>query len=144
MSLYSVGLTLQPGSISGILLLCFGLSHVHQSAAMSELFLLKEKLVQDPLFLSLFTKANSIQEAIRVASHYGIHLSIEDVTAYRKELLAVIGKQSFHLDLARPKDSSWSWWGGGGEGGVAGGYGRSEYGGGGECSDYGGGGVCSD
>jgi hypothetical protein len=58
---------------------------------MSELFPLKEKFAYDPLFLSLFTKENSIQEAIRVASHYGIHLSIEDVTAYRQELLALIG-----------------------------------------------------
>lgn len=100
---------------------------------MSELLLLKEKLAQDPLFLSLFTKANSIQEAIKVASLYGINSSTEDVATYRKELLAVIGKQSFNLDLPRPKDSSWSWWGGGGEGGASGGEGCSDYGGGGGC-----------
>lgn len=57
---------------------------------MSELSHLKDELIKDPLFLSLFSKANSIQDAIRVASLYGIHLSIEDVITYRKELQTAI------------------------------------------------------
>jgi hypothetical protein len=110
---------------------------------MSELFHLKDKLIKDPLFLSLFSKANSIQDAIRVASLYGIHLSIEDVIIYRKELQTAIKGQSFHLDLDKSKYSSWSWWGGGDDGTAFGGDGCPNYGGGGSsnaCSDYGGGG----
>jgi hypothetical protein len=102
-----------------------------------------EKLSKDSLFLSLFNKANSIQDAIKVAKLYGIHLSIEDTTSYRNELQTAIEGQSFHLDVEKPNYSSWSWWGGGDAAGAFGGYECPNYGGGGGgggCSDYGGGG----
>lgn len=130
----AVGLAHLLGSIAGMPLPCVELSHVRQGAAMSELMILKEKLIKDPLFRSLFNKANDMQEAIKVASLYGIRLSIEDVTTHRKELRTVIGRQSFHLDFARPSDASWSWWGGGEEGGASGGGGCSHYGG--DCSCF--------
>ena len=98
---------------------------------MNELTILKDKLSRDPLFCALFNKADGTQEAIRVASAFGICLSFEDVITFRKELRSMIGKQTFHLDFVRPENISWDatgwgadmWrWGGGGGGGGCSGY----------------------
>ncbi len=97
---------------------------------MSELSILKEKLGTDPLFHALFNKSDSAPEAIRLASSFGVNLSIEDINTYRKELRAMSGKQPFHLDFARPKDSSWSFGGWGDDGGGVGEGGCSDLGGG--------------
>jgi hypothetical protein len=74
---------------------------------MSELIALKDKLSKDPLFRALFDKTDSAQEAITVASAFGVNLSFLDIMTYRKELRSLIGKQSFHLDLVRPEKVSW-------------------------------------
>ena len=102
---------------------------------MNELTILKDRLRRDPLFRALFNTADGTQEAIRVASAFGISLSYEDVITFRKELRSIIGKQSFQLDFVRPEKVSWntSVWGAdkwiAGEGGSG-------------CSGHGG--VCSD
>jgi hypothetical protein len=103
---------------------------------MSEFISLKEKLSKDPFFRALFNKAGSAQEAVTVASAFGVNLSIKDVSAYRKELRAMIGKKSFHLDVPRSTNSLCSF--GGGDGVFSGAWpdGASV------CSDYGG--ACSD
>jgi hypothetical protein len=59
----------------------------------------------------LFNKADSAQEAFTVASALGANLSIKDVSTYRKELRAMIGKQSFLLDVPRSTNSSCSFGG---------------------------------
>lgn len=53
---------------------------------MSQISLLAELIAKDSLFASLFNGAADIQEAIKVASLYGLHLSMSDVTTFRKEL----------------------------------------------------------
>jgi hypothetical protein len=103
---------------------------------MSELITLKDKLSKDPMFRALFNKADSAQEATKVASAFGVNLSSKDVSAYRKELRAVIGKQTFHLDVPRSTNSSFSFGGGDCCASGAGTDGPSV------CSDYGG--ACSD
>ncbi len=103
---------------------------------MNQLAILKDKLSRDPLFCALFNKADGTQEAIRVASAFGICLSFEDVITFRKELRSIIGKQSFQLNFARPEklSSDWSGWGAdtwiAGEGGSG-------------CAGHEHGGVCS-
>jgi hypothetical protein len=104
---------------------------------MSELITLKDKLSRDPFFRALFNKADSTQEAIGVASAFGIYLSIEDVLTFRKELRSMIGNQSFNLDFVRPEKLSWNAWGGGEDTSCGGGLG-------GGCSGSGYGGSCSD
>jgi len=95
-----------------------------------------DNLSKDPFFRALFKKADSAQEAITVASAFGVNLSIRDVSTYRKELRAMIGKQSFHLDVPRSTNSSCSFGGDVGDVSGAGTAGESV------CSDYGG--ACSD
>jgi hypothetical protein len=68
---------------------------------MSEFITLKDKLSKDPFFRALFNQADSAQEAITVASAFGVNLSFADLMTFRKELRSMISKQSFHLDLAR-------------------------------------------
>ena len=105
---------------------------------MSQLITLKDKLSKDPFFRALFNKADSAQEAITVASAFGVNLSFVDIMTIRKELRSMIGKQSFHLDLVRPAKVSWDAWGGGEDGssgiGLGGGCSGSGYGG--SCSEY--------
>lgn len=62
-------------------------------------------------------------------------MSIKDVSTYRKELRAMIGKQSFNLDVPRSTNSSCSF---GGDVGAVSGAGTA---GASVCSDYGG--ACS-
>lgn len=80
---------------------------------MSALATLKAKLDDDPAFRALFNATGDVREAIRVAKDKGIPVSVEDLLTYRKELMAVIGNPSFHLDAAHPRPLSGSPWSGG-------------------------------
>lgn len=88
---------------------------------------LGDKLIQEPLFRSQFNIASDLREAVKIASHYGVSLSIDDLKAYRKELRSTLKPQSFHLGLIRTVAPSLSYWGdhdaagwGGSDAGAAG------------------------
>lgn len=101
---------------------------------MTELMILKENLRENPLFHALCIQAESAQEALEVASGFGVQVSIDDIRTYRKELRGMISKQSFHLEIAR-SDHSFSSFSGGGDMDASGAWATGPGG----CSDYGGG-----
>lgn len=102
---------------------------------MTKFRVLREMLAKDPFFSSLFHGAADAHEAIKVASLYGLSLSMEDVTTFQKEF--AFGRKAFTMSVQQPmRHEAW----GGGGGGYSGDVGIAAGSlGSGECSGFDGG-----